>query len=198
MQRKIYGYIRVSSTDQNEDRQQIALRAKEVPAENIFLDKQSGRDFDRPEYNRMLKKLHAGDILYVQSIDRLGRNYQEIQRQWQKLTKEMGVDIYVIDMPLLDTRMGKDLLGTFIADLVLQVLSFVAESERSSIRERQMQGIEAAKARGVKFGRPSNPLPENFIKVYRKWKEGLISGSEAARECGMPLSTFLYQAEKLK
>lgn len=146
----------------------------------------------------MLKKLHAGDILYVQSIDRLGRNYQEIQRQWQKLTKEMGVDIYVIDMPLLDTRMGKDLLGTFIADLVLQVLSFVAESERSSIRERQMQGIEAAKARGVKFGRPSNPLPENFIKVYRKWKEGLISGSEAARECGMPLSTFLYQAEKLK
>lgn len=198
MQQKIYGYIRVSSADQNEERQQVALRAKSVPAENIFMDKRSGKDFDRPQYNLLLKRLHPGDVLYILSIDRLGRNYQEIQKQWQFLTKEMEVDICVIDMPMLDTRMGKDLMGTFIADLVLQVLSFVAQSERENIHERQMQGIEAAKARGVRFGRPARPLPKNYSSVYQRWKDGILTGREAAEECGMPLSTFLYQAKKFE
>lgn len=144
----VYGYIRVSSTDQNEDRQRIALQAKEVPPRNIYMDKQSGKDFQRPQYQRMVRKLKAGDMLYVLSIDRLGRNYQEIQEQWRILTKIKNVDICVIDMPLLDTRTAKDLMGTFIADLVLQILSFVAENERINIKKRQEQGIAAAKARG--------------------------------------------------
>ncbi len=194
MQGNVYGYIRVSSTDQNEDRQVIALRAKEVPAENVYMDKQSGKDFERPQYKKMVKKLKPGDLLYVLSIDRLGRNYAEIQSQWRTLTKEVGVDICVIDMPLLDTRNGKDLMGTFIADLVLQILSFVAQNERENIKKRQEQGIAAAKARGVRFGRPPRPLPENYHSVYQRWKAGKITGTQAAKECGMPLSTFRYRA----
>ena len=147
MHMKIYGYIRVSSTDQNEDRQRLAMRARKIPPDNIFTDKQSGKDFQRPQYRRMVKKLRPGDLLYILSIDRLGRNYREIQEQWRVLTKERGVDVCVIDMPLLDTRTAKDLMGTFIADLVLQILSFVAENERANIKKRQEQGIAAAKAR---------------------------------------------------
>ena len=150
----IYGYVRVSSMDQNEDRQMAAMQEKGVPMTNIYVDKQSGKDFDRPQYIRMVERLEEGDLLYILSIDCLGRNYEEIQNQWRTLTKEIGIDICVIDMQLLDTRNGKDLMGTFIADLVLQILSFAAESERSNIRKRQEQGIEAARARGVKFGRP--------------------------------------------
>ena len=152
-----YGYIRVSSTDQNEDRQRLALSEMGVPAENLFTDKQSGKDFNRPQYKRLVRKLRPGDLLYVLSIDRLGRSYGEIQDQWRALTKDIGADICVIDMPLLDTRYGKDLIGTFIADLTLQILSFVAENERTNIRQRQRQGIAAAKARGVRFGRPPGP-----------------------------------------
>ena len=192
---KVYGYIRVSSLDQNEDRQRIAMRGREIPEKNLFIDKQSGKDFDRPQYRRMVKKLKPGDLLYILSIDRLGRNYEEVQNQWRRLTKDIGVDISVIDMPLLDTRNGKDLMGTFIADLVLQILSFVAQNERENIRKRQEQGIAAAKARGVKFGRPPKPLPEGFHRAYQRWKAGAITGTAAARECGMPLSTFRYRAE---
>ena len=191
----VYGYIRVSSVDQNEDRQRIALRGRGIPERNIFLDKQSGKDFDRPQYKRLVKKLKPGDLLCILSIDRLGRNYEEIQDQWRRLTKEIGADVSVIDMPLLDTRNGKDLMGTFIADLVLQILSFVAQNERENIRKRQAQGIAAAKARGVKFGRPPRPLPENYHSAYQRWKAGKITGTAAAKECGMPLSTFRYRAE---
>ncbi len=193
-----YGYIRVSSTDQNEDRQRIALQEKAVPRHNIFMDKQSGKEFDRPQYKRLVRRLREGDLLYVLSIDRLGRNYAEIQNQWRILTKEIRVDICVIDMPLLDTRNGKDLMGTFIADLVLQILSFVAQSERENIRKRQEQGIAAAKARGVRFGRPPRPLPENYPSAYHRWKAGAITGTAAAKECGMPLSTFRYRAERFE
>ncbi|MCI9120690.1 MAG: recombinase family protein [Oscillibacter sp.] len=191
----IYGYIRVSTREQNEDRQLIALREMSVPEKNIFLDKQSGKDFDRPQYTKLVKKIKPGDLLYIKSIDRLGRNYEEIQNQWRVLTKEKGVDIVVLDMPLLDTRRGKDLMGTFLSDIVLQVLSFVAENERTSIRQRQAEGIAAAKARGVRFGRPPRPLPENYYSAYQQWKAGTITGTAAAKECGMPLSTFRYRAE---
>ena len=191
----IYGYIRVSSTDQNEDRQVIALRGKAVLEQNIYMDKLSGKDFNRPQYRKMVKKMRPGDLLYILSIDRLGRNYEEIQSQWRILTKEIGADICVIDMPLLDTRSGRDLMGTFIADLVLQILSFVAQNERENIRKRQAQGIAAAKARGVRFGRPPRPLPENYHSAYQRWKAGAITGTAAAKECGMPLSTFRYRAE---
>ena len=150
----VYGYIRVSSKDQNEDRQVIALQELNIPKKNIFLDKQSGKDFARPQYQRLMKKLKKDDLLYVKSIDRLGRNYEEILEQWRVLTKQKEIDIVVLDMPLLDTRRGKDLMGTFLSDIVLQVLSFVAENERKNIRQRQAEGIAAAKARGVRFGRP--------------------------------------------
>ena len=192
---EIFGYIRVSSRDQNEDRQIIALREAGVPEENIYMDKQSGKDFDRPQYKKLIKRLKKDDLLYIKSIDRLGRNYEEIQNQWRVLTKDKGVDICVIDMPLLDTRRGKDLVGTFLSDIVLQVLSFVAENERVNIRQRQAEGIAAAKARGVRFGRPPRPLPENYLSAYQRWKAGKITGAAAARECGMPLSTFRYRAE---
>ena len=191
----VYGYIRVSSLDQNEDRQRIAMGGRAVPEKNLFIDKQSGKDFNRPQYRRMVKKLKPGDLLCIQSIDRLGRNYEQIQDQWRRLTKDLGVDISVIDMPLLDTRNGKDLMGTFIADLVLQILSFVAQNERENIRRRQAQGIAAAKARGVRFGRPPKPLPEGFHRAYQRWKAGKISGTAAAKECGMPLATFRYRVE---
>ena len=191
----VYGYVRVCSKDQNEDRQMIALREVGVPEKNIFVDKQSGKDFNRPKYKRPLKRLKTDDLLYVKSIDRLGRNYEEIQNQWRILTKDKKVDIVVLDMPLLDTRRGKDLVGTFLSDIVLQVLSFVAENERSNIRQRQAEGIAAAKARGVRFGRPPATLPENFYQVYQQWKSGKITGLEAARMCDMPMSTFRYRAE---
>ena len=193
---KIYGYVRVSSIEQNEIRQLVALENAGVPKRNIFIDKQSGKNFDRPKYKRLVKKLKPGDLLYIQSIDRLGRNYIEIQEQWRILTKEKGVDISVIEMPLLNTRNGKDLLGTFIADLVLQILSFVAQTERENIRTRQAQGIAAAKSRGVKFGRPKKEVPANFYHVLEKWKRQEITGREAAKECGMPVTTFLYKAKE--
>lgn len=192
----VYGYIRVSTREQNEDRQRIALTAAGIPAENIYLDKQSGKDFCRPQYQNLMKKIEKDDLLCIKSIDRLGRNYEEIQNQWRLLTKERGVDIAVLDMPLLDTRRGKDLIGTFLSDIVLQVLSFVAENERTTIRQRQAEGIAAAKARGVRFGRPSHPLPDNFPEVYRHWIAGDLRGVEAAKQCSMPLSTFRYQAQK--
>lgn len=187
---KVYGYIRVSSTDQNEDRQRIALDAKGVPIQNIFMDKQSGKDFERPQYKRMVKRLRPGDLLYILSIDRLGRNYKEIQEQWRIITKDKGSDICVMDMPLLDTRTAKDLMGTFIADLVLQILSFVAENERVNIKKRQEQGIAAAKARGVKFGRPEKPMPEDFSDIVRSWEHKEIEIDEALRRCGMSGATF--------
>lgn len=193
-----YGYIRVSSTDQNEDRQLIALRTVQVPEGNIFTDRQSGKDFNRPNYRRLLKKLRPNDIVYIKSIDRLGRNYEEIQIQWRIITKEKRADIVVMDMPLLDTRRGKDLMGTFLSDIVLQVLSFVAENERSNIHQRQAEGIAAARVRGVKFGRPPKPLPDNFHSVYQRWRSGKITGTQAAQECGMPLSSFRYRAEQMK
>ena len=193
--RNTYGYVRVSTREQNEDRQMIAMGELSIPKKNIFLDKQSGKDFDRPHYKRMVRKLKPNDLLYIKSIDRLGRNYEEILEQWRILTREKRVDIVVLDMPLLDTRRGKDLMGIFLSDIVLQVLSFVAENERTSIRERQAEGIAAAKDRGVRFGRPPKPLPDNYLCVYKRWKSGAITGTMAAKECGMPLSTFRYKTE---
>ncbi len=195
--KSIYGYARVSSVDQNEDRQLIALR--EIGNENIkiYIDKQSGKDFDRPQYKKLIRKLKKDDLLYIKSIDRLGRDYKEVLEEWRTLTKEKGVDIVVLDMPLLDTRKGKDLMGTFLSDIVLQVLSFVAENERTNIKQRQAEGIAAAKARGVRFGRPEKPLPENFYEAVLSWKVGKASANLAARQCDMPVSTFLYKAKKL-
>ena len=193
----IYGYVRVSTREQNEGRQMLALNRKEVPKENIYIDKQSGKDFERPMYIRMLEKLKKDDLIYIKSIDRLGRNYEEILEQWRVLTKEKKVDIVVIDMELLDTRRGKDLMGTFLSDVVLQVLSFVAENERKNIRERQKEGIEAAKVRGVQFGMPKRDLPDNFVQICRKWKKGEIIGREAAKLCGMPLTTFYGRAKEI-
>ncbi len=190
----IYAYVRVSSASQNVDRQMIAMRELEIPENNIFVDKQSGQDFERPMYKKMLRKLKIDDLVYIKSIDRLGRNYDEILEQWRILTIEKEADIVVIDMPLLDTRRGKDLMGTFLSDIVLQVLSFVAENERSNIRQRQAEGIAAARARGVRFGRPPAPLPENFYSAYQHWKAEEITGVAAAKECQMPMSTFLYRA----
>lgn len=187
---EIYGYIRVSSIEQNEDRQVLALASKQISDDNIFIDKQSGKDFERPQYKKMVKRFRSGDLLYVLSIDRLGRNYEEIQQQWRILTKEIGIDICVIDMPLLDTRNGKDLIGTFIADLVLQILSFVAQSERENIKKRQEQGIEAARKRGVRFGRPEKQPPQDFEHVIVAWKKREITISEALEICQMSRSTF--------
>ena len=190
----IYGYIRVSTREQNEDRQLIALREIAIPEKNTFMDKQSGKDFNRPQYKKLVKKLKPGDLLYIKSIDRLGRNYEEIQNQWRILTKEKSVDIVVLDMPLLDTQRGKDLMGTFLSDIVLQVLSFVAENERTNIRQRQAEGIAAAKAKGIRFGRPPLPLPETFHENYQRWKSGEITCTTAAKACGLPLSTFRDKA----
>ena len=181
MSNKIYGYIRVSSREQNDARQRLALQQAGVAAKLIYSDKQSGKDFARPAYQKLLRRLRRDDVLIVKSIDRLGRNYAEILEEWRRLTKERGVDIVVLDMPLLDTRLGKDLLGTFLADIVLQVLSFVAENERNNIRQRQAEGIAAAKARGVRFGRPPKPLSENFASVCNAWQAGVITGVEAAQ-----------------
>ena len=192
----VYGYIRVSTREQNEDRQRIALHEQGVEDRNIFIDKQSGKDFNRPQYKKLLRKMKKDDLLYIKSIDRLGRNYEEIQNQWRYLTKDKGVDIVVLDMPLLDTRRGKDLVGTFLSDIVLQVLSFVAENERTNIKQRQAEGIAAARLRGVRFGRPSKPLPQNFHSVYRRWKRKELIITTAAEECQMPRSTFYYKAKQ--
>lgn len=190
----IYAYVRVSTRDQNERRQIDAMLSLGVLPEFMFIDKQSGKDFERPEYRRLLDVLEAGDLLYIQSIDRLGRNYDQILEQWHLLVRVMSVDIAVIDMPLLDTRRGRDLMGSFLSDVVLQLLSFVAENERRAIRRRQAEGIAAARARGVSFGRPPRPLPVNFENVCLRWLCGELSASAAARECSMPLSTFIYRA----
>ena len=189
---KVYGYIRVSSADQNEGRQLVAMQELEISQGQIFIDKQSGKDFDRPMYKKLMKKIQSGDLLYVLSIDRLGRNYEEIQNQWRILTKERGADICVIDMPLLDTRLNKDLMGTFIADLVLQILSFVAQNERENIKKRQAQGIAAAKEKGVRFGRPIKGTPENFGALVKQWERKQVSLENILEQCGMGRSTF-YQ-----
>lgn len=187
-----YGYVRVSTREQNEQRQMIAMKEYGVEEARIYTDKQSGKDFARKNYKRLLRRLMSGDTLVIKSIDRLGRNYEEILEQWRCITKEKQAAIVVLDMPLLDTRQTRDLTGTLIADLVLQLLSYVAQTERESIRQRQAEGIAAAKARGVRFGRAPKPLPENFRTVCRRWESGEITGTAAARECGMPLSTFRY------
>ena len=187
---EIYGYVRVSSTDQNEDRQMLALKKQNIADKNIYIDKLSGKDFNRPAYKKLIKKLKSGDLLYILSIDRLGRNYEEIQNQWRVLTKDIGADICVIDMPLLDTRQGKDLMGTFIADLVLQILSFVAQNERENIRKRQLQGIAAAKAKGVRFGRPKKEIPPEFISLIKQWEKKKITLAEILNMCQISESTF--------
>ena len=187
---KVYGYCRVSASDQNEDRQLVAMNGKQIPPENIYTDKISGKDFQRPGYAALVKKLKQDDLLYILSIDRLGRNYEEIQKQWRILTKEMGVFITVIDMPLLDTRNGKDLMGTFIADLVLQILSFVAHSERDNIRKRQAEGIKAARVRGVRFGRPAKPASDNFGMLVRAWERGNLTFEDVLEQTGFTESTF--------
>ena len=193
-----YGYARVSSTDQNEDRQITALLSNGVERSGIYLDKKSGATFERPQYKRMMRKLREGDVLFILSIDRLGRNYKEIQQQWWIITKKKKADIVVIDMPLLDTRSREDLMGTFIADLVLQILSFVAESERNFIRTRQAEGIAAARARGVRFGRPAKPTPPNFFAVALRVRNSEISLRAGARACGMAPSSFLNLYRKIK
>lgn len=193
-----YGYIRVSTREQNEDRQLLALRELPIPEKNIFMDKQSGKDFDRPQYRRLVRRLKQDDLLYVKSIDRLGRNYKDILEQWRILTKNKGVDIVVLDMPLLDTRRGKDLMGTFLSDIVLQVLSFVAENERANIRQRQAEGIAAAKVRGVRFGRPPLPLPDNFNEICKAWRAKRLTLKQAAMACEMPVGTFYAKAVRIE
>ena len=192
----IYGYMRVSSNEQNEDRQKIALTEMGVPENNIYMDKQSGKDFERTQYKRLLRKLNENSVLYIKSIDRLGRNYGELNEQWRIITKEKKADIVVIDMPLLDTRREKNLLGTFISDVVLALLSYVAENERTNIKQRQAEGIAAAKARGVKFGRPPLPIPENFYQMHKDWRAGKITIDEAAKACNMCPKTFYSKAVK--
>ena len=194
----VYGYVRVSSIEQNEDRQMIALNKAGVSACRIYMDKQSGKDFHRENYEKLVSRLQEGDLLYIMSIDRLGRNYAEIQNQWRMLTKEIGIDICVIDMPLLDTRNGKDLMGTFIADLVLQILSFVAENERENIRKRQEQGIAAAKKRGVRFGRPETKVPDNFKSIVKAWEHGNLKFEEVLEKCQMSKSTFYRRLREMR
>ena len=188
---ELFGYVRVSMKDQNEDRQLIALEPYVIPEANIFIDKKSGKDFNRPRYKAMLRKMKAGDILYIKSIDRLGRNYEEIIEQWRFLTREKGIDIKVLDMlPMLDTTYGKDLFGTFIADLVLAILSFCAQIERENILQRQAEGIAAAHAKGVKFGRKTVNIPENLEDIYNQWRNREFTNEEAAEICGCGVRTL--------
>lgn len=196
-EKRVYGYVRVSSMEQNEDRQMRALCEAGEPEQNIFVDKQSGKDFHRVRYEKLVSRLRKNDLLYILSIDRLGRNYAEIQNQWRLLTKEIGIDICVLDMPLLDTRNGKDLMGTFIADLVLQILSFVAENERENIRKRQEQGIEAAKLRGVRFGRPEASLPDDFQKLVRDWRKEKLTTRQILQICRVSKSTFYRKLHRM-
>ncbi len=196
MSGKTYGYVRVSTRSQHEDRQIIAMREFGVPAERILVEKQSGRDFERPVYLRLLRSLESGDVLVVKSIDRLGRNYEEILEQWAGLTKERGVAVVVLDMPLLDTREGRDLTGTLIADIVLQLLSYVAQTERDFNRQRQAEGIAAAKARGVRFGRKRISMPEAFEELAEEWSQGRVSAAQAGRELGVSRTTFRLRAEE--
>lgn len=198
MENRIYGYVRVSSQEQNEDRQLIAMEESGVERANIFIDKQSGKDFDRPNYKRLIKRLRPGDTLFIKSIDRLGRNYEEIQNQWRIITKDKGVDMVVIDMPLLDTRINKNLLGTFISDLVLQLLSFISENERTTIRQRQAEGIAAAKKRGVRFGRPTKEAPQNFEEVILKWQKKEIPLDEILKEYDMSAATFYRRLREFR
>ena len=195
---KEYGYVRVSSLDQNEERQMVEMRKIGIPEDRIYKDKQSGKDFNRPMYQKLLRRLNKGDVLYIFSIDRLGRNYEEIQSQWRYLTREKEIDVSVIDMPLLDTRRGKDLMGTFLADIVLPILSFVAQNERENIRKRQAQGIAAAKANGMKVGRPVIKAPPNFPEIVEKWENGIIKAYEAAEMCGMCESTFYHRLREYR
>lgn len=190
MEKKWIGYMRVSSREQKEDRQRIALLESGVPAQNIYMDKLSGKDFNRPQYGKMLEALDENTVLFVKSIDRLGRNYADLHEQWRLITKEKGADVVVLDMPILDTRQEKNLLGTLISDLVLALLSYVAESERAAIRQRQAEGIAAARARGVRFGRPPLPIPDHFYQAHRDWRNGKISMAQAAKECQMSPQTF--------
>lgn len=196
MEQKKIGYMRVSSRDQNEGRQKIALLEAGVLEKNIYMDKLSGKDFNRPQYKKMLKKLDSNTVLFVKSVDRLGRNYADLNEQWRVITKEKGADIVVIDMPILDTRRDKNLLGTFISDIVLALLSYVAENERTTIKQRQKEGIVAAKERGVKFGRPQTPIPDNFYEAHRDWREKRLTLKEAADTCNIPASTFYDMAKR--
>ena len=194
----VYAYVRVSSIDQNEDRQLIVMSENNVPNKNVYIDKQSGKDFERPEYKKLVKRLKQGDLLYILSIDRLGCNYEEIQKQWRVLTKDIGIDICVIDMPLLDTRNGKDLMGTFIADLVLQILSFVAQSERENIKKRQAEGIAVAKAKGIKFGRPKIDVPEDYERIIKEWEQKKLPLTEALKQCNMSGATFYRRLQEFR
>lgn len=193
-----YGYIRVSTREQNEYRQLQAMRELPIPKENIYMDKQSGKDFDRPAYQRLVSQLQPDDLLYIKSIDRLGRNYKEILEQWQVLTKEKNVDIVVLDMPLLDTRQGRDLTGRLIADIVLQLLSYVAETERENIRQRQAEGIQAARKRGAQLGRQKIELPAGFHDLAKAWYRGEVSSRVAAKELGISPQTFLRRAKEIR
>lgn len=195
---KLYGYMRVSTKEQNEERQKIALINAGVPENMIYMDKLSGKDFERPQYQKLIKKLDKNSVLFVKSIDRLGRNYIDLNEQWRIITKEKGADIVVIDMPLLDTRREKNLLGTLISDIVLALLSYVAESERINIKQRQAEGIAIAKANGVKFGRPRMPIPDNFYELRQEWRNGKISMKEAAKECNMPIGSFYSRAVRIE
>lgn len=197
-EQKIFGYMRVSTREQNEERQRLALLEMGVPKERIYMDKQSGKDFDRPQYRRLLRNLNKNSVLFVKSIDRLGRNYTDLNEQWRIITKEKEADIVVIDMPILDTRREKNLLGTFISDIVLALLSYVAENERANIRQRQAEGIAAAKARGVKFGRPEIIVPDNFYEIYKKWRRKEVSVKEAAKACNLAKSTFFDKVRELE
>lgn len=197
-QEKVYGYMRVSTREQNEDRQRIALLERGVPEKNIYMDKLSGKDFNRPQYQKLLRKLDGGAVLFIKSIDRLGRSYADLNEQWRIITKEKGADIVVIDMPILDTRREKNLLGTLISDIVLTLFSYAAENERVNIRQRQAEGIAAAKARGVKFGRPELPPPDCFREVHSAWRKKKLTLKQAAEICGMPEGTFYAKARKLE
>ena len=195
---KIYGYVRVSTKEQNPDRQLAAMEQAGVHADNIYIDRISGKDFNRPNYRKMLRKLTKDSVVYIKSIDRLGRNYKEIMEEWRYITQVKGADIVVIALPLLDTRRSKNLLGTFISDMVLQLLSFVAENERSNIHQRQAEGIAAAKKRGVRFGRPKKPVPDNFYGQCELWYSGKCSLTQAAKACNMPISTFYVKCKQIK
>jgi DNA invertase Pin-like site-specific DNA recombinase len=194
----VFGYVRVSSKEQNEDRQLLAMRELKISLSNVFVDKQSGKDFDRPAYKNLVKTLKDGDLLYIKSIDRLGRNYEDIQNQWRILTKEMGVDIVVIDLPLLDTRRDKDLIGTLISDIILSLLSFFAQSERETIRQRQAEGIAAAKLKGVQLGRPVKPVPDNFAELVTQWENKKLSRADILKKCRISQATFYRRRAKCR